>query len=156
MLKKQNLMAVALLLLVTFLGAMAAEARPGWVSVSYSGFSLHRNPNQNDVNGQGYYFAKIIATCVNNSSNQTISSITSRSMGFTANATANGATLGTVAGSITISTPESLTPVGPGESFRIEYSVPLLSLNGGSIEPFNAANGARLSRFKLKHDFQVK
>ncbi len=156
MLKKQFFVAVAVFLMLGFMGAIVAEARPGWVSVSYSGFSIHRNPSQPDINAEGYYFAKIIATCVNNSSDKTISSITSRSMGFTANGTASGATLGTVAGSITISTPESLTPVGPGESFRIEYSVPLLSLNGGSIAPFNTANGPRLSRYSLKHDFQVK
>ncbi len=156
MLRKSWFMSVALLLLATFMGSVVAEARPAWVSVSYSGFSLHRNPNQNDVNGEGYYFAKIIATCVNNSSDKTISSITSRSMGFSANATGNGTSIGTATGSITISNPESLTPVGPGESFRIEYSVPVLGLNGGSVAPFNSSNGPRLSRYSLKHDFQVQ
>ncbi len=142
--------------LFTIIGfSNTTEARPAWVFVSYSDFSLHRNPNQNDVTAQGYYYVKIIATCVNNSADKTVSSITRRSMAFTANAHGNGASLGQASGSVSIETPETLTPVAPGESFRIEYSIPVLMLNDGSVAPLNESQGARLNRFNLKHNFEV-
>ncbi len=152
---KKHYVKIASMLLLFLSFASFCEARPAWVSISYSGFTLHRNTEQNNAAGQGYYYAKIIATCVNNSMDKTISSITSRSMAFTANARGNGMALGEASGSILVNNPETLTPVGPGETFRIEYSVPVLYLNGGDVAPFNGIPGASLSRFKLKHDFQV-
>ncbi len=153
---KKHYVGIASVLLLFLSLSTICHARPAWVSISYSGFTLHRNHEQNDVAGQGYYYAKIIATCVNNSADKTITGITNRSMAFTANARGNGMELGEASGSVVINNDEALTPVGPGETFRIEYSVPVLHLNGGSVAPLNNIPGARLSRYRLKHDFNVR
>ncbi len=156
MLKKKTIWTCLLVLLSTLTLFATAQARPSWISVSYSDFSVHRNPNQNDINAQGYYYAKISATCVNNSSDKTITTLTNRSMGFVANATGNDSSLGIAAGYIAINAPSNFEPVGPGEKFRIEYSVPVMFLNEGSVVPFNQSKNPRLSRYKLKHNFNVQ
>ncbi len=154
MLKKHMvIMASVLCAFLSF--AHYCEARPAWISISYSGFTLHRNPGQNDATKPGYYYAKIIATCQNNSTDKSVSSIVDRSMAFTANAHGNGMQLGEAAGSVRIDGAEAITSVGPGEVFKIEYSVPVLQFNGGDVAPFNSVPGARLNGYNLKHDFQV-
>ncbi len=150
--------ALSLCLVMAFFVSMVfvsgAEARPSWISVKYSGFTVHRNSGQNDPAQPGYYFAQIKATCTNNGS-QVVTGLSSRSMGFTAEAFQGSTPVGTGKGSISINEPASLDPVNPGESFAITYSVPIMAIEGGSLEQFNSSGNARLRKYKLQHYFTV-
>ncbi len=155
MLKRRFLIAFACVLLTLLCTSVVADARPSWITVSYSGFTIHKNPNQTNLDSPGYYYANIIATCVNNSTDRIITGVTSRSMGFNAIASGNNVDLGTATGTISIDEPSTLEPVHPGEAFTIEYNIPVLYINDAGTSLFNRSENPRLRTYNLTHDFQV-
>ncbi len=154
MLKKSLFSCALVMFFAAFLCTTGAEARPHWVSVAYSGFSIHKNADQTDPSQPGYYFAKIVATCTNNGS-AVITGLSSRSMGFTAQAYEGANMVGTATGNIAINQASTLDPVHPGESFTITYSVPVMAVDGVSLQQFNSSYNARLRKYSLKHNFSV-
>ncbi len=155
MLKKSLSLCFVCMLFASVLWVSNAEARPAWVGVKYSGFTLHRNANQTDPAQPAYYYAKIEAVCTNNSSNQIITGVSSRSMSFVAQAYNGSTMLGSAQGSVRINESASLNPVRPGETFIITYSVPVVATDGVSLEQFNRSAQARLRKYKLQHNFSV-
>ncbi len=154
MLRKSLFPCLAMLLCFCFLSASVAQARPSWVSVAYSGFTLHKNADQTNPDAPGYYYAKIIATCTNNG-NAIITGLSSRSMGFVAQAVEGGVQVGSAQGMIVIDTPATFEPVQPGETFTITYSVPVMSVEGVTLQQFNSAPYAKLRKYRLQHNFNV-